>query len=152
MFVLKPLGAWNEVILQRCKMMHWCIVKIQRVNTSPSIFNASPSNFNALPSQLYTYAAPLHCHPCLPSPLVPLCRHLKPFRRPLTPLYRHLRLFVSLDSFSSPLNAYHISPFNSSPSTLMLYYHHLTLHDHLLAPPHLIYQLPIVTQHLFIAL
>ena len=38
---------------------------------------------------------------------VPLRRHFKPFRRPLTPLHRPLRLSVSLDAFSSPLNAYH---------------------------------------------
>ena len=38
-------------------------------------------------------------------PLVPLSRHLKPFRRrPLTPLNRHLRHSVFLDVVSSPLN------------------------------------------------
>ena len=52
-------------------------------------------------------------------PLVPLRCHLKPFRRPLTPLHHHLRLSVSLDAFFSPLNTYHTSPFNSSPSTHM---------------------------------
>ena len=139
-----PIGVWKKIILQRCEMIHLCIVKIQRTNTSLSIFNASPSIFKALLLQLYAYAAPLHIPPCLPSSLVPLCRYLKPFRRPLTPFHRHLRLSVSLDAFSSPWNAYHTSPFNSSPSTLMLCYHHLTLHDRLLVPLHRIYRLPIV--------
>ena len=31
MFVLKLPGVGNLVILQRCKMMPWCIVKFQKV-------------------------------------------------------------------------------------------------------------------------
>ena len=91
-------------------------------------------------------------HQCFRHPLVPLRRHLEPLPRPLTPLHRHLRVSVSLDAFSSPLNAYHTSPFNSSPSILTFCHHHLTLHDCLLAPPHRIYRLPIVNKRLSIAL
>ena len=126
------LKEFNENVCSktpRCRkysdsyMMEWCIVKVQRVETSPSISNTSPSNFKALPSQFYPYAAPLHCPLMLPSSFSASLSPLKHFSSPLTPLHRHLRL----SRFPWRLLLAHTSPFNSSPSTLMLCHHHLTL-------------------------